>query len=293
MPTEKRARKRAAREAKQAAAQRAQKRRSTVRRTITLVVIVAVAGGIYALVASGSSKKPSAAGKNGTTTTAAKSSTTTSTASTTTTTLAAAQVAADQTSVAAGCPSSPTTALNKPTYKSAPAMTIDTSKTYTATVKTDVGSFVVTLDAKASPIAVNSFVFLAQKGFFNCVIFHRVIPQFVVQGGDPTGTGTGGPGYSFTESGPPAAKNGAQQYPLGSVAMANSNSPATTNPTTNGSQFFIVTGASGESLPPDYVLFGQVTSGMNVVDEISTDGSTSGVPPTITHRMLSVTIADS
>jgi cyclophilin family peptidyl-prolyl cis-trans isomerase len=136
-------------------------------------------------------------------------------------------------------------------------------------------------------------VYLAQKGFFTCVIFHRVIPGFVVQGGDPTGTGTGGPGYQFTESGPPTAANTAQQYPLGSVAMANSNSPATTDPTTNGSQFFIVTGSQGESLPPDYVLFGQVTSGMSVVDTISNDGSSSGVPPTITHRMLSVTIAES
>jgi cyclophilin family peptidyl-prolyl cis-trans isomerase len=77
------------------------------------------------------------------------------------------------------------------------------------------------------------------------------------------------------------------------VAMANSNSPATTRPTTNGSQFFVVTGASGEALMPDYVLFGQVASGMNVVDQISKDGSASGVPPTITHRMLSVTIAES
>ena len=97
----------------------------------------------------------------------------------------------------------------------------------------------------------------------------------------------------FTEAGPPAAATAAQQYPLGSVAMANSNSPATTTPTTNGSQFFIVTGTQGEALPPDYVLFGQVTSGMSVVDQISKDGSASGVPPTITHRMLSVTIAES
>jgi len=172
-------------------------------------------------------------------------------------------------------------------------MTIDTTKTYTATVKTDVGTFVITFNAKESPVAVNSFVFLAQKNFFNCVIFHRVIPGFVVQGGDPTGTGTGGPGYEFTEAGPPAAATAAQQYPLGSVAMANSNSPATTDPTTNGSQFYIVTGAQGELLPPDYTLFGQVTSGMSVVDQISKDGSASGVPPTITHRMLSVTIAES
>jgi cyclophilin family peptidyl-prolyl cis-trans isomerase len=295
MPTDKRARKRAARDAKQAAAQRAQKRRSTVRRAITVIVLVAVAGGIYLLVGGGSTK-PSAAGKkSGTTTsTGATSTTSTSSTSSTTTTLAAAQVAADTASAAAGCPTgiTPPLSLNKGSYK-APPMTIDTTKTYTATVKTDVGTFVITLDAKASPIAVNSFVFLAQKGFFNCVIFHRVIPGFVVQGGDPTGSGDGGPGYSFTESGPPATANAAQQYPLGSVAMANSNSPATTEPTTNGSQFFIVTGTQGESLPPDYVLFGQVTSGMSVVDQISNDGSSAGVPPTITHRMLSVTIADS
>ena len=289
MPSDKRARKRAARDAKQAAMQRAQRRRSTVRRTITVIVLVAVAAGIYALVSSGSSPK-STAGKGGTTTTGATSSTTTG--STTTTTLAPAQVAADATAVAAGCPSDPTTQLKRSTY-SAPPLTIDTTKTYMATVKTDVGTFVITLDAKASPVAVNSFVYLAQKGFFTCVIFHRVIPGFVVQGGDPTGTGTGGPGYQFTESGPPAAANAAQQYPLGSVAMANSDSPATTKPKTNGSQFFIVTGSSGESLPPDYVLFGQVTSGMNVVDQISKDGSSAGVPPTITHRMLSVTIAES
>jgi cyclophilin family peptidyl-prolyl cis-trans isomerase len=289
MPTDKRARKRAARDAKQAAAQRAQKRRSTVRRAITVIVLVAVAGGIYLLVGGGSSK-PSAAGKSGTTTTTGATSTTSTSA--TTTTLAAAQVAADTASAAAGCPSSVSGKLNKASYK-APPMTIDTSKTYTATVKTDVGTFVITLDAKASPIAVNSFVFLAQRGFFNCIIFHRVIPGFVVQGGDPTGTGDGGPGYMFTEAGPTATANAAQQYPLGSVAMANSNSPATTTPTTNGSQFFIVTGSQGESLPPDYVLFGQVTSGMNVVDQISNDGSSSGVPPTITHRMLTVTIAES
>jgi cyclophilin family peptidyl-prolyl cis-trans isomerase len=285
MPTEKRARKRAAREARLAAMQRAQRRRSTVRRTITVIVLVAVAGGIYAIVASGHNAKKPTAAKTGTTTTTAATTTTTSPEP-------AAQIAADKVAVAAGCPSDTATELKRPTY-SAPPMTINTADTYTATVTTDVGTFVITLDAKQSPIAVNSFVFLAQKDFFNCVIFHRVIPGFVVQGGDPTGTGTGGPGYQFTEKGPPAASNAADQYPLGSVAMANSNSPSTTDPTTNGSQFFIVTGTQGEALPPDYVLFGQVTSGMSVVNQISTDGSPTGVPPTITHRMLTVTISES
>jgi cyclophilin family peptidyl-prolyl cis-trans isomerase len=294
VPTEKRARKRAAREAKIAARARAQRRRATIRRGITLVVLVGLAVGIYVLVSGGGSKSPKvAAGSHGTSTTVSSTrATSTTVASTTTTTLPAAQVAADNASAAAGCPPSPKTPLTKTTYKSPPAMTIDTSKTYTATVKTDVGTFVMTLDPKTAPIAVNSFVFLAQKGFFNCIIFHRVIPGFVVQGGDPTGTGTGGPGYEFTEMGPPAATNSAQQYPLGSVAMANSSS-GTTDPSTNGSQFFIVTGSQGEALPPDYVLFGQVTSGMSVVDQISNDGSASGVPPTITHRMLTVTVAES
>jgi cyclophilin family peptidyl-prolyl cis-trans isomerase len=201
----------------------------------------------------------------------------------------------DRVAVKAGCPSSTSTNLETlPSHASLhwpspPPTTIDTSTTYRATVKTDIGTFVISLNPTDSIPAVNNFVFLAEQGFFNCVIFHRVIPGFVVQGGDPTGTGTGGPGYQFTASGPPKASNPSQQYPLGSVAMANS-SPGTTTPTTNGSQFFIVTGPQGEALPPDYVLFGQVTSGMSVVNTINDDGSTSGVPPKITHRMLKVTI---
>ena len=184
-----------------------------------------------------------------------------------------------------------TVRLKSPTATFTPAASLSDSTTYTATVKTDAGSFVITLNAKEAPIAVNSFVFLAEHKFYNCVIFHRVIPGFVVQGGDPTGTGDGGPGYQFTEQGPPAVKSGSQ-YPLDSVAMANSSS-GTTDPSTNGSQFFIVTGTSGEQLPPDYVLFGQVTSGTSVVQEINNDGSSAGVPPTVTHRMLSVTISES
>ena len=115
----------------------------------------------------------------------------------------------------------------------------------------------VTLDASTAPMTVNNFVFLANKGFYNCVIFHRVIPGFMDQTGDPTGTGTGGPGYTIPDEYPPKAANAADQYPLGSVAMAN-----TGQPHTGGSQFFIVAGAQGESLPNSYSLFGQVTSGM-------------------------------
>jgi cyclophilin family peptidyl-prolyl cis-trans isomerase len=201
---------------------------------------------------------------------------------------AKAQAAANKIAVAAGCPKSPTTALTKTKWSSAPAMTIDPTKTYTATVKTDVGTFVVALDAKAAPKTVNNFVFLAQHQFFNCVIFHRVIPSFVDQTGDPTGTGSGGPGYTIPDELPAKASNAADQYPLGSVAMAN-----TGQPNTGGSQWFVVAGAQGESLPNSYSLFGHVTSGMSVVEKINAQGSASGTPPDVTHRMLKVTITSS
>jgi len=288
VPTEKRARKRAAREAKMAALQRQQRRRAAVRRTITIVVIVGVAVGIYVAVSSGSKPKAKAATKTTTTTTTATTATTTTTTKPGSSAEAAAQTAADQAAVTAGCPSSPHATLTKPHWSSAPAMTIDTAKTYTAAVQTDVGTFDITLDTSKAPVTVNNFVFLADQGFYNCVIFHRVIPGFMDQTGDPTGTGTGGPGYEFKDELPKAAS---PQYPIGSVAMANS------GPNTNGSQFFIVTGSEGESLPPNYTLFGTVTSGMSVADKINADGnsnaSANGVPPAVIHRMLKVTISSS
>jgi cyclophilin family peptidyl-prolyl cis-trans isomerase len=197
------------------------------------------------------------------------------------------QVQLESTWKAAGCPVGIKTRVNTQKY-TAPPMTISTTAAYNATVKTDVGTFVMALNPTEAPTAVNSFVYLANKGFFKCVLFHRVIPSFVDQTGDPTGTGAGGPGYEFTEQGPATAS---PQYPVGSVAMANSSS-GTTDPSTNGSQWFIVTGSQGESLPPDYVLFGKVTSGMSVVQAINKDGATSGTPK-IYHRILSVTIKES
>jgi len=201
---------------------------------------------------------------------------------------AKAQAAANATSVAAGCPKNPATVLKKSKWSSAPATIIDASKAYSATVKTDVGTFVIALDAKDAPQTVNNFVFLAQHHFFDCVIFHRVIPGFVDQTGDPTGTGSGGPGYTIADEFPAKASNPADQYPLGSVAMAN-----TGQPHSGGSQWFIIAGTQGESLPNSYSLFGHVTSGMSVVEKINAQGSSSGVPPDVTHRMLKVTITSS
>jgi cyclophilin family peptidyl-prolyl cis-trans isomerase len=201
---------------------------------------------------------------------------------------AKAQAKANAVSVAAGCPRSPTTVLKKTKWASAPAMAIDPTKTYTATIKTDLGTFVIALDAKDAPQTVNNFVFLAQHDFYNCVTFHRVIPTAFDQTGDPTGTGTGGPGYTIPDELPAATSNPADQYPLGSVVMANRSAP-----NTGGSQWFIVAGAEGESLPNSYSLFGRVTSGMSVVEKINAQGSATGTPPDVIHRMLKVTITSS
>jgi len=256
VPTEKRARKRAAREAKMAALQRQRRRRATMRRTITLVVVVGAAVGLYALVSGGKAATPTKT----------------------------AQQVADAAAAAGGCPSSPAGALTKTKWAKAPAMTIDTQKHYTATVKTDAGSFVIALDAAHAPLTVNNFVFLSEHSFYNCVTFHRVIPGFMDQTGDPTGTGSGGPGYSFADELPKAAS---PQYPVGSVAMANSGKD------TNGSQFFIVTGPQGAGLPANYSLFGSVASGESVAKKINDDGNSSsnGVPPKVIHRILSVRIS--
>jgi cyclophilin family peptidyl-prolyl cis-trans isomerase len=197
------------------------------------------------------------------------------------------QAEANAVAVAAGCPSSPATRVNKLSWKSAPAMTISTTASYSAAVKTDVGTFDIALDPSTAPQTVNNFVFLAHQGFFRCNTFHRVIPGFVDQTGDPTGKGTGGPGYTIPDEFPAKAANAADQYPLGSVAMAN-----TGQANTGGSQWFVVAGPQGESLPNSYTLFGKVTSGMKVVEKINKDGSTSGTPKVV-HRILSVTITKS
>jgi peptidyl-prolyl cis-trans isomerase B (cyclophilin B) len=278
VPSDKRARQRAAREARLAAEAQSQKRRKQIRNGIIVVVVAAVIVGIVFLVS----------GNNNSTVASKSKVTSTSTTVAATGSNAKLQAAANAVAVKAGCPASTKTTVNTQKYAAAPAMTIDTSKNYTATVVTTAGTFDIALDAKTAPISVNNFVFLADKGYYHCVIFHRVIPQFMDQTGDPTGTGEGGPGYTIQDENPPKATNAADQYPLGSVAMAN-----TGQPNSGGSQFFVVAGPEGESLPNSYALFGSVTSGMNVVDTINKQGSAAGVPPDVTQRMLSVTIHES
>jgi peptidylprolyl isomerase len=143
-------------------------------------------------------------------------------------------------------------------YSSAPPMLIDVSKQYFATVKMEKGGdFVIQLFPDKAPITVNSFVFLARQGYFDGVTFHRVLEGFMAQGGDPTGTGGGGPGYEFVNE-----QNDLTFSKAGVVAMANA------GPDTNGSQFFIMFGAYGLS-ESDYTIFGQVISGMDVVNGIT------------------------
>ena len=151
-------------------------------------------------------------------------------------------------------------------YDSPPEMTIDLDKTYQATLDTNHGEIVIEFDAESSPQTVNNFVFLARDGFYDGVIFHRVIENFMIQGGDPTGTGRGGPGYRFRDE-----IEGSGSYTRGTVAMANA------GPNTNGSQFFICHTDVG--LPHSYTIFGEVVSGMDAVDSIaSTDTDPSDRP---------------
>src|SRR5215207_1446988 len=165
-------------------------------------------------------------------------------------------------------------------FKSAPAMGIDPDKRYTATLDTSLGEIVIALDAVKAPKTVNNFVFLALNHYYDGVIFHRIIKNFMCQGGDPTGTGRGGPGYRFDDELP---KGG--QYQIGSVAMANA------GPNTNGSQFFLISGPSGAGLPPQYSLFGKIVKGLDVLDAMQRVATDRNDRPNTDVVINSVTIS--
>jgi cyclophilin family peptidyl-prolyl cis-trans isomerase len=169
-------------------------------------------------------------------------------------------------------------------FDSAPEECIDPSATYEAVMTTSRGEITIELDPSMAPKTVNNFVFLARHRYFDGVEFHRIIPGFVVQGGDAVGNppGTGGPGYQFEDELP---TEGPPFYEVGSLAMANS------GPDTNGSQFFIVTGDQGAQLPPQYSRFGSVVDGMDVVAEIEATGSGGGTPTEPT-TIESVTVTE-
>jgi cyclophilin family peptidyl-prolyl cis-trans isomerase len=148
-----------------------------------------------------------------------------------------------------------------------PSIIVDPDKRYTAQMATTKGTLTIALDPNAALVATNNFVFLARWHYYDGIVFHRVIPGFVLQGGDPTGTGTGGPGYRFKDELPKPGR-----YELGSLAMANA------GPDTNGSQFFVISGPQGMALPPLYSLFGKVVAGLDVVAAIDAIGTSSGKP---------------
>lgn len=171
-------------------------------------------------------------------------------------------------------------------WSSAPAMQIDSNQQYSATIKTTLGDMKAQLYAKEAPNTVNNFVFLAREGFYGGVPFHRIIRDFMVQTGDPTGTGTGGPGYRFADE-----LSTPFRYEKGTLAMANA------GPNTQGSQFFICQGQGATSLPKNYTIFGKLTAGMEILDKIATVPVQRGPggensKPIDMPRIESITIAE-
>jgi cyclophilin family peptidyl-prolyl cis-trans isomerase len=194
--------------------------------------------------------------------------------------------------VACGADAPAKAGSSKPQFAGPPPMTIDAKSTYTATMETSCGTIVIELDAKRAPQTVNSFVFLAEKGYFDGQYFHRLDTSIdVIQGGDPTGTGTGGPGYAI-----PDELKGNESYTPGTLAMANG------GPNSGGSQFFLITGPNGTNLDgnPNYTIFGKVVEGLAVAREIQAlpildpdAGDISGQRPVEAIYLESVTIRKS
>ncbi len=182
------------------------------------------------------------------------------------------------------CPPADGSANQQQSFDNAPPICIDADASYSAEIVTNKGTLVVELDQSRAPLAVNNFVTLARYHYFDNTECHRIIPGFMAQCGDPTATGTGGPGYRFADELPEAG-----EYQIGSLAMANS------GPDTNGSQFFIISGATGVNLPPNYTLFGQVTEGLDsTLPALDAAGNpeSNGVPPLEQVIIESVTIIE-
>ncbi|MBK8295049.1 MAG: peptidylprolyl isomerase [Solirubrobacterales bacterium] len=161
-------------------------------------------------------------------------------------------------------PVTKTETLDKPTQ------VVEKGETASVTMETSEGSFTIALDTERAPVTANNFAYLTEKGFYDGLGFHRIVPDFVIQGGDPKGDGTGGPGYSVVDTPQKDLK-----YTPGVVAMAKSGTEA---PGTSGSQFYVVTGSGGASLPPEYALVGKVSEGMDVVDKIGKLGGSDESP---------------
>jgi cyclophilin family peptidyl-prolyl cis-trans isomerase len=274
MPSAKRERQRANREMgrEQAAQARrtAKRKRSATFTTIVVGGLIALALLLAFLVSRGDDDEGTVATDTTATATATTAANTTGTARTT------GDAAVDAITCDEEVPTGPSP---RPTFSAAPEQTIDATHTYVATMTTSCGAFEITLDVADAPITSNNFVFLARAGFYDGLTFHRVIQDFVIQGGDPDGTGGGGPGYEFAD------ENIDEPYQQGSLAMANS------GPNTNGSQFFVCTGTQSNcGLTQSYNNFGLVTKGLEVARKL--EAFAVGESPTRTLYIKSVTITE-
>ena len=183
--------------------------------------------------------------------------------------------------MATDCPAADGSSPKQQRFDGPPPMCIDPSKRYTAEMVTSKGTLTIALDPAAAPKTVNNFVVLARYHYYDGIVFHRVIQGFVCQGGDPEGTGRGGPGYKFAD------EEVKKPYELGSLAMANA------GPNTNGSQFFLISGPSGVRLPPQYNHFGKIVEGLDVLDRMEKVATGPGDRPREDVVIKSVTITES
>jgi len=260
--TDKRERQKANRQARLAELERQQKRSSSrkkyIRIGIIVVVALAAAFGLSRLI-----------GRDNSVSTSDTTDTTAPTDSAATT-VPPSTVPGTPITGQTPCPPAEGAPTRASTFENPPPTCIDQNKTYTALVETTSGNFTITLDPKAAPHTVNNFVVLSRYHFFDGIAFHRIVPGFVVQGGDPTGTGSGGPGYTFADELP----SGMDAYKTGTVAMANA------GPDTNGSQFFVVLDPAGLTTP-SYSVFGQVTDGFDTTVKALEAAGQAGQTPII------------
>ncbi len=281
VPTQKRQRKKDGHQARQAAAAAAASRRKAQRTRViagAFLAVVLVAG--VAVVIGGGGKGTTPVASTGLSTTAAPSTTRPATAAKTPVSLPpvapGASIKGDT-----PCPAADGSSPRTTSFEKAPPPCVAVARTYVAEIQTSKGLMVVNLDVKAATKTVNNFVVLSRYHYYDGIAFHRIIPGFVLQGGDPMQTGSGGPGYKFEDELPKAG-----QYKVGALAMANS------GPNTNGSQFFVISGDAGVSLQPNYSLFGQVTQGLEVVkaiEDVGIPGSQDGKPSeVVTIRTVTI-----
>jgi len=272
MGTDKRSRKKHNRQIRLEQMARQSKRRKVQRSVIRIAIVLAIVvsvGGIIAV--SGNESEPAA--------------TPDTSATATTSTIAFTPPAGRTITGPTPCPAEDGSEERVNQFEQEPPTCIEEGVNYSAIVETNKGTFTIALDAATAPQTVNNFVVLARYRYFDGTSCHRAIPNFVVQCGDPTATGSGGPGYQFADELPQEG-----QYKVGSIAMANS------GPNTNGSQFFVITGSDGAALPPNYSLFGQVTDGLDTtVPTLDAAGNpaNNGVPPLEQLLIISITIVES